>query len=398
MKGKKYWGFVFMTILLLASSLVAAGAENALKIGLVAPLTGAGAPWGLCFQKTLQLEAEQYNAAGGLTIEGQKYKVEILSEDDKYSPSEGVTVTNKLIFKDKVKFINGPVGSAVVLATRPAIEANEVISIVSSYTPKALTPDNKFTFRVHPSMGETIGPMFKWVMDNNPGIKKAGLLGPNDESGWSILAEYKFACKNLGFEVAAEDYFERNTTDYFPILTRVLKNKPDILMLDAGTGDLGLILKHARQLGFKGLTISSNPHDAGKLCKVAGKEGAEGHIHSGPHLVPGAIQKWHDEFAARWKEWDSISILYGDNLDLMVAGIKQANSLDTQKVRSAMETVNFVSRFYGPVKLGGLKRYGIAHQLLVPVPISQVKNCDNVGLVLAPPLEPFPPPEAAKKK
>jgi branched-chain amino acid transport system substrate-binding protein len=397
MIGKKVLSFVFVIILVFTLPLLAAGAEKVLKVGLVAPLTGAGAPWGLCYQKTMQLQAEQYNAAEGLTVEGQKYKIEIMSEDDKYSPSEGVTVTNKLIFKEKVKFIMGPVGSAVVLATRPMIQTNEIVSVVSSYTPKALTPQNSFTFRTHPTMGETICPMFKWVMDNHPKVKKAALLGPNDESGWSILAEYVFNCKNLGFEVVAEEYFERNTLDYYPVLTRILKNQPDILMLDAGTGDLGLILKQARQMGFKGLTISSNPHDAAKLCKVSGQEGGEGHIHSGPFVVPGRIQKWHDDFVARWKEWDGTSILFVDCLDLVVGGIKNANSLDTKKIRSAMETMNYESRVYGPVKLGGMRRYGIAHQLLVPVPVSQVKNCTNVGLVLAAPLEPYPPPEAKKK-
>jgi hypothetical protein len=72
--------------------------------------------------------------------------------------------------------------------------------------------------------------------------------------------------------------------------------------------------------------------------------------------------------------------------------------LDTDKVRIAMENMTFESRFWGPVKIGGLRRYGIAHQVLLPIPVSQVKNCDNVGLVLAAPQEPFPPPKLGKQK
>jgi branched-chain amino acid transport system substrate-binding protein len=67
-------------------------------------------------------------------------------------------------------------------------------------------------------------------------VRKAGLVGPNDESGWSVLAEYGPPCKNLGYEIVAEDYFERNTVDYYPVLTRVFRQKLDIL-LDASTGD-----------------------------------------------------------------------------------------------------------------------------------------------------------------
>jgi branched-chain amino acid transport system substrate-binding protein len=397
MKGKKIFGFGFMSILLMASPLLAAGPENILKVGIVAPLTGAGAPWGLAWQKSAQLIAEQYNAAGGITVQGQQYKIEVIAEDDKMSPSEAVTVTNKLIHKDNVRFIMGSIGSASVMATRPITESNKVITIHSCYTPKAIAPELPFTFRHSSSMGETIGPMFKWAKEKYPNLKKIAVLGPNDESGWSINAEYILKSKKVGFEVVAEDYFERNTNDFYPVLTRMLKNQPDILMLSGGTGDTALILKQAKQMGYKGLTLSSAGHDAGKLCKAAGKTFAEGHIHSGLHILPGRLQKWHDEYKARWKEWDDTSSL-GTSLDIIVEGIRKADSLDTTKVRNAIEIMDYDSRIVGPCKFGGKKRYGIAHQLLSPVFVSQVKNCANMGLALVPPVEPDPPPAEVKKK
>ena len=257
MQGKKIFGF--MSILLLTFPLLAAGAEKTIGIGIVAPLTGSGAPWGIPRVRTVQLEAEQYNAAGGITVGGEKYKLEVFAEDDKFSPSEAVTVTNKLIFKNKVKFIANSNGSALVLATIPITEPNKVITISSCFTPKALGPDLPYSFRASPTMGETIGPLFKWIKDNKPQIKKAGLLGPNDESGWSINAEYLSGWKKIGLEVVAEDYYERNTNDFYPVLTRILKNKPDILMLSGGTGDLGLVMKQAKQMGFKGVGFDLCP-------------------------------------------------------------------------------------------------------------------------------------------
>jgi branched-chain amino acid transport system substrate-binding protein len=396
MKGKKIFGFGFISILLLAWPLLAAGAEKTIGIGIVAPLTGSGAPWGIPRVRTVQLEAEQYNAAGGITVGGEKYKLEVFSEDDKFSPSEAVTVTNKLIFKDKVKFIANSNGSAMVLATIPITEPNKVITISSCFTPKALGPDLPYSFRAAPTMGETIGPLFKWIKDNKPAIKKAGLLGPNDESGWSINAEYLSGWRKIGLEVVAEDYFERNTNDFYPVLTRILKNKPDILMLSGGTGDLGLVMKQAKQMGFKGVGLTSAPHDPANFCKVSGKDAAEGFISPGAFIMPGRIQKWHDDFVARWKGWDVMSVTYVDYLDLFVAGVKKANSVDTTKIKDAMETMNFESRLYGPVKFGGKARYGLAHQLLVPVFVSEFKNCQNAGAGLVPGLEPDPPPPAKK--
>ena len=396
MKRKWILFICLLSIVLMLAPSRMEGAEKILKVGLVAPLTGGAAPWGLMWQRTLQLLVEQYNAAGGIEVGGEKYRIELISGDDKYIPSEAVSVTNRLVFKENVKFILGSIGSACVLAMSPITEGNRIVAIVNSYTPKALGPDKPFTFRATTTMGEIIPPMFKWVKENHPNLRKAGLLGPNDESGWSILAEYKVACKNLGYEIVAEEYYERNTVDYYPVLTRILSKKPDIFMLDGSTGDLGLVLKQAKQMGFKGPALTSNTQDAERFCRVSGEEAAEGLISSTQFVVPGKIQEWHDAYVARWKGWDAVSIGSVDGFDLLIAGIKKADSLDTEKVRIGIENVNFVSRLFGPLKLGGIKRYGIAHQLLLPVAISQIRKCKNVGVVLAPPEEGNPPPEIKK--
>ena len=388
--------FVLTVILLWSASVTAWGSEKQLKVGLVAPMTGAGAPWGLAWKKGAQLIAEQINAAGGITVQGERYKIEIIAEDDKYSPSEAVTVTNKLIFDDKVKFILGPIGSALCTATSPITEENKVITFHSCQSPKSLGPDRPFTFRALPLIGENVPPMFKWIKEKYPNVKKMAVLSPNDETGWTVNAEYMYVGKKFGFETVAEDYFQRNTNDFYPVLTRLLKNQPDLLAMSGGTGDIGLILKQARQMGYKGLAYSSAGHDADKLCKVAGKENAEGYLHSALTIIPGPIKKWHDEYMARWGEWGEASVL-GTALDIIVQGIKKADSLDTTKVLKAIETMTHNSRLYGPVKWGGKKRYGIPHQLLEPIFITQVKACTNTLMSLTPPVEPEPAPVVNKK-
>jgi branched-chain amino acid transport system substrate-binding protein len=392
MKGKGILFVCLLGIFFMASPSRMEGAEKILKIGLVVPLSGAAAPWGLSWQKTVELQAEEYNAAGGIEVGGEKYKIEIISGDDKYVPSEAVNVTNRLIFKENVKFILGSNCSACMIATRPITEGNKILTLIDGYSSKLLGPDKPFTFRTVSTIGEIDPPMLKWIRKNYPNLVKVGLLAPNDETGWANLAEYKGVGKPLGYEFLVEEYFERNTADYYPVLTRILSKKPDLLMIDAATGDLGLILKQAKQMGFKGLTLTAAIQDGERLCKAAGEQGAEGHISGTPFVSPGKIQEWRDAYFARWKEWDTASIVPFEGLDLLVAGIKKANSLDTEKVRIGIETVDFVSRFYGPVKLGGKVRYGIAHQLIKPVPISQIRKCQNVGLIWAPSEEPPPAP------
>ena len=71
----------------LAFSASGALAQEVLKIGLTAPLSGGVALYGKNVLNGLNLAAKEINAQG-LTVAGKKYKVEIVALDDKYSPAE----------------------------------------------------------------------------------------------------------------------------------------------------------------------------------------------------------------------------------------------------------------------------------------------------------------------
>ena len=113
-------------------------------------------------------------------------------------------------------------------------------------------------------------------------------------------------------------------------------------------------------------------------------------------LSPGGVQKWADEYLARHKIFDIATMLYVDYFDWLIHGIKVADSLDPEKVRVALESGNFVSRLYGPLKAGGKMRYGNNHQLLPPIPISVIRQGKGVALSVVPAMEPGPIPQVKK--
>ena len=91
-----------------------------------------------------EIAADQVNQAGGLDVGGRKYQVKVVAYDDKYQANEAVTVANRLVFEDKVKYIIGPVGSAPVLAIQPITEKNKVILMTLGFTSKALAADKPY--------------------------------------------------------------------------------------------------------------------------------------------------------------------------------------------------------------------------------------------------------------
>lgn len=395
---KKRWALficLFSVALMVAPPQIQ-GAEKTIKMGVVAALSGAGAIWGTTFNRTFQLQAEQINAAGGLQVGGEKYKIELIPLDDKWSASEAVNVTNRLIFKEKVNFLFGSLGSTCAMAMVPIIRENKMITITGSYTPKILGPDKPYTFRGYASSGEIFPPLFAWIKQNYPNVKRMGILYANDEGGWAQVVDYETNIQAQGFELVTKDSYERNTVDYVPVLTRMLDKKLDLIILEALTGDLGMMSKQLRQMGFKGPSVTGVANDVERLVKIGGVEGMEGLILPNAFLTPGGVQKWADEYLARHKSFDIATMLYVDYFDWLIHGIKVADSLDPEKVRVALESGKFVSRLYGPLEAGGKMRYGNNHQLIPPIPISVIRQGKGVGLSVVPGMEPGPIPQVKK--
>ena len=68
----------------------AAEETKTLVIGDINPLTGKGAYWGTGAMTALDLNAEKINKAGGIVVQGQRYKLKFIHEDDKYTGAAGV--------------------------------------------------------------------------------------------------------------------------------------------------------------------------------------------------------------------------------------------------------------------------------------------------------------------
>jgi branched-chain amino acid transport system substrate-binding protein len=85
-----------LVLTFIGSPLVMAKTET-LKIGVIAPLSGPGAPWGIAIQRGVEIAAQEINAAGGIKAGGKTYEVKVIPVDDMYSGKGGVdAATNSL--------------------------------------------------------------------------------------------------------------------------------------------------------------------------------------------------------------------------------------------------------------------------------------------------------------
>ncbi len=340
--------------------------SDVIKIGVVGPLTGAAAVWGLALRGGVELAAEEVKQKGGVMVGGKRHTLQVIAYDDKYQAAEAVTVTNRLISEDKVSFIIGPIGSDSALAMQPIVEQNKVLMLENSLSPKALSPSSTYTYRVILSPSEYVGPMYQWVSKNLSDVKRIALLTPNDEGGRGVTDAAEAAIKGVGL-ASESQYYERGTQDFSPVLTRLMAFQPQAIDL-AGCppADAGTVVKQLRSMGYTGRFFKSGGSAIGDIVRIAGAPAAEGTLYYlDVNLEAPAVASYANTFKARYNaDLNSLSPWFHDATLMLTKAIEEAGTVDSTKVRDKLGTMTYTGPLVGQMKWGGQKTYSLTHQIL----------------------------------
>jgi branched-chain amino acid transport system substrate-binding protein len=366
-------------VLAVAGLLLGAGAAAAeeLKIGAIGTLSGSGTEWGLSVQRGATLAIDEINAAGGLKIGGKTYNPKLVMYDDQYTAQGGTTAATRLVNVDEVKFVIGPVGSPAVLGAINVTNPAEVIVLSNGYSPKILVPENKYNFRVQITTNEFAPGIAQWLKKEKPEAKKVGLLSPNDAVGQSVTPIQVKAYKDAGFDVVFDEKFDRGLADFSSLITRMMTRNVDIFDVDSNApGDAGLMVKQARQLGFKGVIIQTGGPGIDEIIKVAGPL-AEGFLSYDLFDQKAAeAQDFIKAYKAKYQGEALLSLtpLYYNAAKILMDALKKADSIDVEKVRTTLEKMDGAPTLLGPLRWSGQELYGIRHQLLHDFFVSEVKG------------------------
>lgn len=350
-----------------------------LDVGLLLPLSGPGAPWGIAYSKMIELKFKEVNDAGGWKVGDKIYKFKLHKEDDKYLGSAAAQATARLVYDRKVKVIFGSVGSSPVLAMHPITTENKIPVFCNSFAKDALSPERKYNFRVYPTSYEYAPIVWKYAKKRWPDIKYVVVIGQNDATGRSEAEDIKKACEPLGIKVDIE-LFEPGEKEFYPLLTRVLAKKPDAMDPTAcALGSASLIMKQARELGYKGRYISSVFLDPDLNGPIAGADNIEGSLTivwdwaKGSPGEKAVYKKWTDNWAP--KEWAMFAGFWYSGVEIYLEAIQKIGSTDADKIRELIQSgYAFTTTAFGKIKFKGKEYYGQDHNIYVPVIVSEIQN------------------------
>lgn len=366
-------------VLAVASMLTAIGVQaQTLKLGVVGGMTGPSAPWGLAIDGGVRIAVDEINQAGGLEVGDKKYKVEVITYDDHYKAADAVTATNRLIDQDDVKYIIGPIGSASVMAMKPITESNKVIMLSNSYSTEVLDADTRYMFRVLPTTYEYNRQLIDWLKKERPELKRLAILSPNDATGWSTQKTQKLAYEDAGYDVAEAKFFERSQNDFRTLLTGILAKDVDFIELDTvPPGPAGIVMRQAREMGFKGVFTKFGGNNVAETVKSAGVDNAEGalvYLSADPYSesyknLSEAYAKYHNN------SMDDFTFYFYDAAQLLFKAINEAGTVDdTDAVLARIEANPTFDGIQGTISWGGKDVYGLNHQIATPAYLGVIQD------------------------
>ncbi|RJF69769.1 ABC transporter substrate-binding protein [Rhodopseudomonas palustris] len=262
-------------------------AQETVRIGIAAPLSGAAATYGQDSKRGAELAVEEINNAGGI-LGGRK--IELVFEDEKGSPQGGVAAVQKLISMGRVKAITGGTNSSVVLA-ESSVTRNRILQVNAGAQADAITEQGSpWLFQVNNTVSANAMSFNAYIVDKlKP--KTVAYMGENTEFNKTVLELLRESLKKANIELVNVSTYDAETNDFTSIITKIKSLNPEMIYVaDAYPARAAQLWKQIRQLGgFPKEVMSPGVVVPGML---APSEGAmDGVITGEIFMVPGADDK-----------------------------------------------------------------------------------------------------------
>lgn len=219
-----------------------------IKVGLLLPYTGVIAINGQETSKGVEFYfARTGNKAGGREIQ-------LIKEDDEAKPDVGLTKTRKLVERDRVDVLVGPVHSGVALAIRDYVHSQSTPLIVPVAFTRDLTAPAKaspWLFRVVETTDQGNFSMGTWVFRKTP-YRKIVIMASDFVAGRHSVEAFNAAFRAAGGEIVKEIYAPLNTPDFAPYMAQVAGLTADaVYAWFAGTDSIRFV-KAYKEYGLAG--------------------------------------------------------------------------------------------------------------------------------------------------
>ncbi len=367
-----------MTLLSLVAVLTPTQAQDVIKIGEINSYKAQPAfleP----YKKGMDLAIEEINASGG--INGKK--VELIVRDDNANPGDAVRAAEELISREKVDVLTGSFLSHIGLALTDFAKQKKVFFLASEpLTDKIVWQNgNRYTFRLRTSTYMQVAMLVPEAVALKK--KRWAVVYPNYEYGQSAAASFKTLLKAAqpDVEFVAEQAPPLGKVDSGSVVQALADAKPDAIFNVLFGADLSKFVREGNTRGlFKGREVVSLLTGEPEYLDPLKEETPNGWIVTGYPwygIQTPEHKAFYSAYNTKFKDYPRLGSIVGYSaIKSLAAGMKKANSTDTEKLITAFRGLSVVTPF-GPITYRPQD-----HQSTMGVYVGRTKNDNGKGVMV----------------
>jgi branched-chain amino acid transport system substrate-binding protein len=212
---------LFCTVPALADDLV---------IGFTVSQTGKLNNDSIAQMRGFELWRDEVNAKGGIDVGGKKYTVKFVSYDDESANARVQQLYSRIITQDKAQFLFSPYSSGLVATAAIVSEQyGKVMLTTGAAEEKTYQLGNKNLFQVYSSAAAYLEGALQALKEKNPKAQIA-FVYKDDPFSKAVLAGARKHAKDMGFTVVMDEAYSPETTDFGPIINKIISAKADALL------------------------------------------------------------------------------------------------------------------------------------------------------------------------
>lgn len=230
--------------LVLAATVSLAAAEEAIKVGVIGPLTGPYAVYGLAVQHGAEIAAEEINALGGVQFE-------ILSADDQGDGELAVNAYNDLL-DDGVNVMLSTTTSGSCLTVSDVAYEERVFMLTPSGSADAITEGKDNIYRICFKDSAQGLASAQYISEHKLATKVGVIYNNSQDYSIGVYNTFKSKAAELGLEIVAEAAFSDDTNPDFSVqIAKMQEAGAELVFLPIYYTPASLILAQCASAGYE---------------------------------------------------------------------------------------------------------------------------------------------------
>ena len=325
--------------LVLAACGGSGGGDGApIKIGVLVPISGSEAYYGVDMNNSYTLAVNQINEAGGVL--GRQ--LELLPVADDGCDALMAAQAAAMITSQDPDFVVGGYCSGATIPALQEFYDSDLVMLISAANSTRITDEGlPQTFMLNSPGTHQVDKLVDLM--KNLGVSRVSIIHQGDDYTQNLSDISNEKLPAAGFQIVSTDVMEKGAPDISAIVTSIRNANADLVFWCGYFADGGNAIRQLRQGGFEGYIVCGDGSSSTELIPACGDAG-EGVFVLSPPAVEFTVggEKFEADYTAAFNQPPgAYSTLCYDTIYLLAEGIKNAGSIETDAVRQAIQDIQY---------------------------------------------------------